>query len=593
MREYHTPRVDAGDDGNLTDAVVRNARLHPEAIAFRVRHAADWVEVTAAGFRDDVVAAAKGLLALGVSPGDRVGLWCSTRYEWAVLDYAIWWVGGVSVPVYANAAPDQARAVLADAEVSVLLVETPDHRRVARELQADLTSLRSVWTLDDDTMAGLAAQGAALGDDELEQVRAAVERGSLASLVYTSGTTGAPRGCMLTHANFLEESAAALSVLGDLFDRGGAETLMMLPLPHVFARTVQVAAVAARVTLGHTARVVDLPEDLATFRPTFLLAVPRVFEQLFNLASQQAAADGWGRRFGHASDTAIAYSRALDAGRVGPALRARHALYERRVYPRLRGLLGGRCGFGVCGGAPLGLRLAHFYRGIGLPVLEGYGLTETTAAVTLNPPDSPRLGTVGPPLPGTAVRVSDDGELLVRGGQVMQGYWRAPEETSRVLDEDGWLRTGDVGEIDDQGNVLVSGRKREILVTAGGKSVAPEPLEERIRSHPLVSQCMVVGDGRPFLAALVTLDPTATTTWAAAHGVQADRLASDARLRQEVQAAVDDANTMVSQAESIRRFLVLPREWTEDAGELTPSLKLRRRVILGRLRHQIDELFTP
>ncbi len=398
---------------------------------------------------------------------------------------------------------------------------------------------------------------------------------------------------MLTHGNFLHELGAAVEELDELFDGEDAATLLFLPLAHVFARAIQVGAVRRRVRLGYSPDIRTLGADLASFRPTFLLAVPRVFEKIFNSASQKAAADGHGRLFDKAADTAIAWSRALEDGRPGRLLRARHALADRLVYAQLRAALGGRCRYAVSGGAPLGERLGHFYRGIGVTVLEGYGLTETTAAVTVNTPDALKIGTVGRPLGGTTVRVAEDGELQVRGGQVMSGYWADEAATAEALDGGRWLRTGDLGEIDDEGFVRITGRKKEILVTAGGKNVAPAGLEDHIRAHPLVSQCLVVGDGRPFVAALVTLDPDALAPWAEAHrkhGGPAD-LADDADLRAEIQSAVDDANRSVSQAESIRRFIVVPDDWTEEAGQLTPSLKLRRSVVMSELRREVDALY--
>ena len=398
---------------------------------------------------------------------------------------------------------------------------------------------------------------------------------------------------MLTHGNFLHELGSAVEELDALFAGEDAATLLFLPLAHVFARVIQVGAIRTRVRLGYSPDIRHLTSDLESFEPSFLLAVPRVFEKLFNSASQKAAADGRGRTFDKAADTAIAYSRALESGRPGRLLRARHAVFDRLVYSRLRDALGGRCAYAVSGGAPLGERLGHFYRGIGVTVLEGYGLTETTAAITVNVPDSVKIGTVGRPLGGVAVRVAEDGELHVRGGQVVAGYWQNPEATQEAVGADGWLRTGDLGEIDDEGFVRVTGRKKEILVTAGGKNVAPAGLEDHIRAHPLVSQCLVVGDGRPFIAALVTLDADAVRPWAETHGKAADLadLVDDEDVRAEIQSAVDEANRSVSQAESIRKFTILPVDWTEEAGQLTPSLKLKRTVVTGEFRREVDDLY--
>ncbi len=398
---------------------------------------------------------------------------------------------------------------------------------------------------------------------------------------------------MLTHGNFMFELGSALADLPELFEGEDASTLLFLPLAHVFARIIQVGCVKAGVRLGHSADIKTLVADLGEFRPSFILAVPRVFEKVFNTASQRAAVDGRGAIFDRAASTAIAYSRSLDRGRTGPLLRARHLLFDRLVYAKLRAALGGRCAYAVSGGAPLGERLGHFYRGIGVSILEGYGLTETTAAITANRPGAQRIGTVGQPLGGTTIRVADDGELLVQGGQVMRGYWRNDAGTAEMIDAAGWLHTGDLGEIDDEGFVRVTGRKKEILVTAGGKNVAPAPLEDRVRAHHLVSQCMVVGDGRPFIAALVTLDPEAVALWAQHHGKPTDpaALTDDPDLLAEIQSAVDDANSLVSQAEAVRKFAVLPDDWTEEDGHLTPSLKLKRSFVERVVRDDIDRLY--
>ncbi|QNN54752.1 long-chain fatty acid--CoA ligase [Nocardioides mesophilus] len=576
---------------NLTDAVVQHAERRPDKVAFRVRDVDEWTGVTSRQFAERVRRVAAGLLAQGVRPGDRVALMCSTRFEWTVIDYAVWWVGAVSVPIYANASAEQVRSILSDSGCSAAMVETEQQHALFSEIRGDVASLERLWCLANDGLEALEQSGETVDAAELEARRRDATHDSLASIVYTSGTTGAPRGCRLTHGNFLAEAASTRQVLADVFT-DQASTLLFLPLPHIFARVVQVAAVGAQVTLGHRNGLGELARELPHFRPTFLLAVPRVFEQLYNSAAQHAAADGHGRRFQQASATAIAFSRALDNGRVGPVLRARHLLFERLVYPSLRETLGGSCQYGISGGAPLGDRLAHLYRGIGIPVLEGYGLTETTAAATLTSPATIKIGSVGQPLPGTTVRVASDGELMVRGPQVMSGYWEDPDGTAEVLDPDGWFRTGDVGEIDDEGFVRVTGRKQEILVTASGKVISPEPLEDRLRAHSLVSQAMVVGDGRPYLAALITLDREAAAAWAEEHHLAVRQLPGDDALRAELQSAVDAVNESASPAESIRAFQVLERDWTEAGGELTASLKLRRDIVARRQHREIERLFT-
>jgi long-chain acyl-CoA synthetase len=595
LREFESPATYVlPRHGNLTDDVVRNGTEHPDDPAFGVRRDGRWEDVTAADFLHQVREVAGGLVAAGVEPGDRVALLSRTRYEWTLLDYAIWFAGAVTVPVYETSSAEQIEWVLSDSGAAAVVVETPAHLERLAVVRHRLDSLDHVWCLDHGAVDELRSSGRAYPTDDLERLRAAAGPDSLATLIYTSGTTGRPKGCMLTHGNFMFELGVALEELDELFVGDGAATLLVLPLAHVFARVVQIGAVRSRVRLGHSADVRALLTDMQQFRPTFLLAVPRVLERVFNKVSQEAAADGRGRLFDRAAETAIAYSRALDAGPPGVLLRLRHSVFERLVYARLREVWGGRCAYAVCGGAPLGERLGHFYRGVGVPVLEGYGLTETTAAVTVNRPDALKVGTVGRPLGGTSVRVAEDGELQVRGGQVLRGYWRNESATTRTLGADDWLRTGDLGEIDDEGFVRVTGRRHEILVTSGGKNVAPTVLEERIRAHPLVSQCMVVGDGRPFIAALVTVDAEALGPWAAAHGkpsALAD-LVDDADLRAEIQVAVDGANKAVSQAEAVRRFVILPQDWTEEDGQITPSLKVKRSVVLSQFRRTVDDLFA-
>jgi long-chain acyl-CoA synthetase len=597
VREFATPSTyQAPSNGNLTDDVVTNATDHPDAVVFSVREPGggqDWREVTAAEFRDQVTAVAKGLIAAGLEPGGRVALMSRTRYEWTLLDYAIWFAGGVSVPLYETSRVDQLAWVLSDSGATVAVVETAEHRKRVEQTEADTGPVGQVWCLDEGAVDELVSLGGDCPDEAVAERRAGLHPGSLATMVYTSGTTGRPKGCMLTHGHFMFELAVAVDALDELFDEQSS-TLLFLPLAHIFARVVQIGAVRTRTRLGHSADVAHLVRDLQAFEPTFVLAVPRIFEKVFNTANQEALAEGRGRWFGRAVEVAIAHSRASDEGAPGMLLRARHRFFDRLVYARLRQSLGGRCRYAVSGGAPLGERLGHFYRGIGVTVLEGYGLTETTAAVTLNLPDAIKIGTVGRPLGGTTVRVAEDGELQVRGGQVFSGYWGNDDATSDVLSEDGWLATGDLGEIDDEGFVRVTGRKRELLVTVGGKTVAPSGLEDAVRAHPLVSQCLVVGDGRPFIGALVTLDADAVASWAQAQGRSGGvaELVDDQDLRDQVQEGVDAANRAVSQAESIRRFTILPLDWTEEGGQLTPSLKLRRNVVIHQFRHEIEDLYA-
>ncbi|NYD42309.1 AMP-binding protein [Nocardioides panaciterrulae] len=595
MREFSTPlTIEVPRTANLTDDVVTNAQEAPDAVVFNRRRGGRWEDVTAATFLTEVSAVAKGLLAAGIEAGDRVALISRTRYEWTLLDYAIWFAGAVTVPVYETSSAEQIEWILRDSAARAVVAETPDHMARVVEARRDLDQLNHVWSITDNAVDVLSRLGADIGDEVLEERRRTAGPEDLATLIYTSGTTGRPKGCMLTHGNFMFELGVAVDELERLFTTEDASTLLFLPLAHVFARIIQVGAVKSRTRLGHSADIKNLLDDLQAFRPTFILAVPRVFEKVFNTASQKATADGRGRIFDLAAETAIAWSRGQDRGRHSLLLRARHAVFSRLVYSRLREALGGHCQYAVSGGAPLGDRLGHFYRGIGLTVLEGYGLTETTAALTVNLPDAVKIGTVGRPLPGTTVRVAEDGELLFQGGQVFHGYWHNDEATAEAFLGDGWFHTGDVGEVDEEGFVRITGRKKEILVTAGGKNVAPAVLEDRLRAHPLVSQCMVVGDGQPFIAALVTLDPESLPAWQEAHHKSGSikDLVDDPDLRQEIQAAVDEANKAVSKAESIRKFRILSEDWTEEDGQLTPSLKLKRSVVMREFRDEVAALYS-
>jgi len=609
VREYSTPpTMEVPTTGNLTDDVVTNAREHGADVVFSRPGPDSWESVTATQFHDEVRAAAKGLIAAGIEPGDRIALICKTRYEWTLLDYAIWFAGAVTVPVYETSSAEQIQWILEDSGAKAVIAETPDHVGRVTGVRSGLTELNHVWSITDNAVAILNRLGEDIGEDQLESRRTTSGPGDLATLIYTSGTTGRPKGCMLSHGNFMVELGVAVEQLEQLFapartsstdpaQTESASTLLFLPLAHVFARIIQVGCVRSRTRLGHSADIKNLVADLQAFRPTFVLAVPRVFEKVFNTASQRATADGRGAIFDRAAETAIAYSRGLDKGKPSLAVRAQHAVFSRLVYGKLRDALGGRCEYAVSGGAPLGDRLGHFYRGIGVTVLEGYGLTETTAALTVNLPEAVKIGTVGRPLPGTAVRVAEDGELLFKGGQVFTGYWKNDAATAEVLGADGWFHTGDVGEVDDEGFVRITGRKKEILVTAGGKNVAPAVLEDRVRAHALVDQCLVVGDGQPFIAALVTLDREALATWADQHGKSGkaedlvDRLVDDPDLRAEIDGAVEEANKAVSKAESIRKFRILGSEWTEEGGQLTPSLKLKRNVVMRENKDDVAALY--
>lgn len=594
MREFSTPlTVEVPRIGNLTDDVVRNAEEAPDAVLFSRRADDGWTDVSAAEFQHEVADVAKGLIAAGVQPGDRVALLSRTRYEWTLFDYAIWFAGAVTVPIYETSSVEQLAWILQNSRASAVVVESREHLSRVAEVRGGLDELQQVWSIEDRAVAVLTGLGTDVGDEQLEERRTTATPLDLATVLYTSGTTGRPKGCMLTHGNFMFELGVAVDELDELFSGEDSATLLFLPLAHVFARIIQIGCVQQRVRLAHTAGISTLIDDLAAIRPTFILAVPRVFEKIFNTASQRATADGRGRIFNRAADTAIAWSRGLERGRIPIRVRAQQAVMDRLVHARLRETLGGRCRYAISGGAPLGDRLGHFYRGIGVTVLEGYGLSETTAALTVNVPGGQKVGTVGRPLPGTAVRVADDGELLFRGGQVFAGYWEDDRATRVTLERDGWFHTGDLGEVDDEGFVRITGRKKEILVTAGGKNVSPAVLEDRLRAHPLIDQCLVVGDGQPFIAALVTLDREYAAAWASAQGktTRMSDLIGDLDVLTQVQDAVDDANKAVSRAESIRKFRIVDTEWTEEGGQLTPSLKLRRNVVFREFKDDVALLY--
>ena len=594
MSEVSVPPLVTGSGaGNLVDYLLGWAHREPARVLASARDGDTWRDVTAVELQGRVDRLAKGFLAAGVRAGDRVALMSRTRLEWTVTDLALWSVGAVPVPVYETSSADQVRWICQDSGAVAMIVEDAAMRAVVTRCRDDLPDLRDVWQIGSGSLEELAAAGLEVADDELEARRSAVDRGDLATIIYTSGTTGVPRGCELTHGNFMALADNACERLAVVVEAPGAAHLIFLPLAHVFARFIQVVCLRAGVRMGHSPDARSLLDDLAGFGPTFVLAVPRVFEKIYAAAEQRAQASGRAAVFRWAARVADAHSRAVDTGSVGPVLRVQHALADRLVLGRLRASLGGRVRYAISGGAALGSRLGHFFRGAGIVVLEGYGLTETTAPVTVNTPDQLRIGTVGRPLPGVSVRVADDGEILVKGVGVFRGYRHDPEGTAAVLQE-GWLRTGDLGEVDADGFLRVTGRSKEILVTAGGKNVVPGPLEDRLRAHPLVSQCMVVGEARPFVAALVTLDADLLPDWLGRHGLTGlppEQVVTHPLLRQEIQDAVDEANAAVSRAESIRAFTVLAEDFTVEAGTLTPSLKLRRHVVAEAHAEQIEAVY--
>ena len=584
MTEISVPPLpSSGHPANLPGIIVDNATQAPHHAVFARRVDSEWQDVSAREFLEEVTATAKGLIAAGVGPGDRIALMCKTRYEWTLADVAIWFTGAVGVPIYETSAPEQVQWTLSDSAAVGIIVESAAHEAIVAQVRSAVQSLRQVWVINDGGIRHLAAGGTAVPDDEVDQRRAALTPDSLATIIYTSGTTGRPKGCELTHGNLLAEARNVVHSTEEIFLAQGASTLLFLPLAHVFARVIEVGCLLARVRVAHTPDAKNLVADLGSFKPSFVLSVPRVFEKIYNASAQRADAAGRGKIFAAATATAIAYSEGLDAGQPGLGLRVRHAVFDRLVYGKLRAALGGNMSYAISGGAPLGARLGHFFRGVGLPVLEGYGLTETTSGCTLNLPSAPRIGTVGRPVPGVGIRIEPDGEVLVRGESVFRGYYNNPDATAEAFSEGGWFRTGDLGELDADGYLSIIGRKKEIIVTASGKNVAPSVLEDRLRAHALVSQCMVVGDAKPYIAALVTLDAEALRAWLEHRGKPAmsvEEAAVDPDVREEIQAAVDDANAAVSRAEAIKKFAVLSVDFTEENGYLTPSLKLKRTAVM-------------
>lgn len=607
VRQVSVPAlVPPAPDGSLADIPFDNAQDAPdEAVLSRKDPDGRWRDVTAAAFADEVRAVAKGLIAEGLRPGDRLAIMARTTYEWTLLDFAAWAAGLVTVPVYPTSSAFQTRWILQDSGAVACAVESAEQARLVSHERRQLPDLAHLWTFDTGAVDALRAAGAEVPDEELDARRAALSPASLATLVYTSGTTGSPKGCVLTHANFFAEVDNCIELLHPVFksvSKEPASTLLFLPLSHIFGRMVAVGCLRARVRLGHapSLRTDDLIADLAGFRPTFLLAVPYVLEKVFNTGRATAEKMGRAASFDRAARIARRYGQAVEAAAAGtgpgPALplRAARALYDPLVYRRIRAALGGRVVQAICGGSPLGGSLAAFYAGAGITIFEGYGLTETTAAATVTPPLKPRLGTVGWPLPGTSVRIADDGEVLLRGGQVFVGYWDlATGEPVPALDE-GWFATGDLGALDDDGYLTITGRKKDILITSAGKNVAPAPLEDWLRAHPLIGQCLVLGDNRPYVTALLTLEPDGLAHWCQMRKKEhltREELVTDEDLLAALQRAVDEANRLVSRAESIRRFRVLPGSFTEASGQLTPSLKVRRAAVVEDFAAEIEELY--
>ncbi|NUU17948.1 long-chain fatty acid--CoA ligase [Cellulomonas humilata] len=598
MDEFHIPlRVEVDPSKNLNDLLADRVGRTPDSVLVehKAQEGGPWIPLTSREFDAEIVAVAKGLVARGVQPGDRVGIMSRTRYEWSLIDWAVWAAGGVPVPLYETSSAEQVLWILTDADVSLLVVETAAHAAVVAEVRADAPTLREVLILDDGAIDTIVTAGASTPDAEITRRRGLAVLDDLATIIYTSGTTGRPKGVELTHGNFYLLTVNAVEDINEVFSEPGARTLLFMPLAHVFARFIEVLCIPAGAVLGHSPSTATLIEDLGSFRPTFILAVPRVFEKVYNSAEQKAAAAGKGSIFQRAAKTSIVYSRALDNAH-GPSLwlRLQHKVADVLVLHRLRNALGGNARWAVSGGAPLGERLGHFYRGLGLNVLEGYGLTETTAPATVNRPGrGTKIGTVGLPLPGSGVRIAADGEVELQGVQVFRGYHNNEAATAEAM-HDGWFRTGDLGSLDDEGYLRITGRKKEIIVTAGGKNVAPAVLEDRIRAHPLISQVVVVGDQRPFIGALITLDPEGVPGWLSAHGKPSMTLAEaakDADVLASLDKAVEKANKAVSRAESVRKYRILESDLTIANGYLTPKLSIRRNEVLKDYAGEIDKLY--
>ncbi|MGW3101222.1 AMP-dependent synthetase/ligase [Streptomyces sp. NPDC001100] len=579
---------------NATDDIVGNALYRPHHEAFARKADGVWRTVTSREFADEVRALAAGLIAAGIAPGDRIALMSASRYEWMLCDFAIWTAGAVTVPVYETSSPTQVAWILRDSGARAAFVEDEGRERVLAE--AGVAAVGQVWRMDEG-LGHLVELGRPISPERVERRRRAVGADELATIVYTSGTTGTPRGCLISHGNLVAEvrNVALADGIGEKVLTEHTTILMFLPPAHVLARVVGLAAVHNGARVAHTSDLKNLPAELRTYRPTLLLAVPRVFEKLRNTAQRTAVESGHARLFRAAEATAVAYSRSLDHGGPGLWLRVRRRLFDRLVYGKLRAALGGRVAYACSGGAPLGARLGHFWRGAGVTVLEGWGLTETTSGVTLNLPAAQRVGSVGRPLPGWAVRIGPGDEVLVKGPNVFGGYLHDKEATDGAFDTDGWFRTGDVGELDD-GYLTITGRMKDLIITAAGKNVAPAPLEDRLRAHWLIDQCVLVGDQRPYIGALITLDPEFLTRWMLEHGrpraADLMEIRHDPELRSAVQAAVDEANRTVSAAEAIRRFRILSREFAVGE-ELTHSQKVRRGYVVAKFAEDIEALYAP
>ena len=597
MVQFEVPAIVPADpDANVADLLAKRVEATPDRALFSVPQGDGWRDITAADFETAVIALAKGFAAAGIQPGEKVGFLARTTYEWSLVDFALFYAGAVMVPIYETSSPSQIQWILEDSGAIALLVESPEHFARVDEVRGDLPLLREVWQLHLGAIDTLTAQGASVSDEEIQRRRNLAVGSDIATLIYTSGSTGRPKGCVLTHSNFVELSRNSAKALDEVVQTPGSSTLLFITTAHVFARFISILNVHAGVRTGHQPDTRQLLPALGSFKPTFLLAVPRVFEKVYNSAEQKAEAGGKGKIFRAAADVAIEHSRLLEEGKKIPfGTKLKFALFNKLVYSKLREAMGGKVVYAVSGSAPLGARLGHFFHSLGVVILEGYGLTETTAPATVNLASKSKIGTVGPALPGVGVRLADDGEIEVRGINVFKEYWNNPEATAEAFSDGGWFHTGDIGSFDADGFLTITGRKKEIIVTAGGKNVAPAALEDPIRANPIVGQVVVVGDQRPFISALVTLDPEMLPTWLANNGLDEKMTLAEAstnpQVRAEVQRAVDAANERVSRAESIRKFTILDSEWTEASGHLTPKLSIKRNIIMNDFADEISAIY--
>jgi long-chain acyl-CoA synthetase len=598
LEQFEVPAaVPADPTANATDLLVERVKLTPTSPLFAVPRGSGWEDVSAAEFHRQVIALSKGLVAAGIEPGDKIGLMAKTSYQWTLIDFATWFAGAILVPIYETSAPSQVQWNMSDSGAVAAILETADHFARFDEVHPDLPLVRNVWQIDLGDLDKLAASGTVIPDEEIERRRNLAVGSDTATLIYTSGSTGKPKGCVITHSNFVELSRNSEVALHEVVDGpNGASTLLFITLAHIFARFISVLNVHAGVKTGHQPDTKQLLPSLGSFKPTYLLAVPRVFEKVYNSAEQKAEAGGKGKIFRKAADLAVAHSIAKQKGGSIPlGMKLQFALFDKLVYSKLRTAMGGNVKYAVSGSAPLGPRLGHFFHSLGIEILEGYGLTETTAPASVGRPGKTPIGTVGPAMPGVAIRTLDDGEIEVKGINVFKEYWNNPEATAQSFN-DGWFRTGDLGSFDAEGNLTITGRKKEIIVTAAGKNVAPAALEDPIRANPVVGQVVVVGDQRPFISALITLDPEMLPTWLKNNGqeesLSLDDAAKNSAVLAEIQRAIDAANSSVSRAESIRKFVVLPLEFTEASGHLTPKMSIKRHVILQDFQREIDDVYA-